>query len=189
MIDHTDVMRPVRARVAPARRRDDARDDPRAGFTLVEILVVVAIIGLLLVTVAPAAMQQFGKAKVRIASSRSPGSPACSISTGSTSAITRPRSRDSRPCSSAPPGRRTGPVLHPGSARPDRPLGRALPVPLSEPAARQALRPLQPWRQRLAGGEGRDRELMRCSAWAWTINAFSGAHLQPPACGRNQSYC
>ncbi len=43
------------------------RNDPRSGFTLLELLVVLAILGLLISLVAPAVLNQFGSAKHKVA--------------------------------------------------------------------------------------------------------------------------
>jgi general secretion pathway protein G len=57
-----------RAKVSPpvARRRGEPRET-EAGFTLLEILVVIVILGLLIGLVAPAALRQLGGARVSIA--------------------------------------------------------------------------------------------------------------------------
>jgi general secretion pathway protein G len=43
------------------------RNDPQSGFTLLELLVVLAILGLLISLVAPAVLNQFGSAKHKVA--------------------------------------------------------------------------------------------------------------------------
>jgi len=66
------------------------------GFTLLELLVVMVIIGLLAGFVAPRYFAQVGKSQVKAAGRRSTRSTRRSSSTASMSGTCRPRSRGSR---------------------------------------------------------------------------------------------
>ncbi len=51
----------------PPAKASDRRNHPESGFTLLELLVVLAVLGLLIGLVAPAALRQLGSAKHKIA--------------------------------------------------------------------------------------------------------------------------